>query len=214
MLRDLAHASGASLLTAWHSRFAPAIIPARQWLSVRRLQRVRINWREDVRVWHPGQAWIWEPGGFGVFDPGINALSIATTILPTPIILREAVLRIPENCNTPVSAELALSDANGIDISASFDFLQAGPPTWEIVVEAVHGRLHLLDGGSRLVLDGEEIELGANHEYPALYAHFAQLIDIHESDVDLEPMRLVAEALRRGRREAVPPFQERPSDRN
>jgi len=113
-----------------------------------------------------------------------------------------------------VSAELALSDANGIDISASFDFLQAGPPTWEIVVEAVHGRLHLLDGGSRLVLDGEEIELGANHEYPALYAHFAQLIDIHESDVDLEPMRLVAEALRRGRREAVPPFQERPSDRN
>jgi len=33
-----------------------------------------IEWKEDVRVWHPGQAWIWEPGGLGVFDPGINAL--------------------------------------------------------------------------------------------------------------------------------------------
>jgi D-galactose 1-dehydrogenase len=43
---------------------------------------VNVIWREDVRVWHPGQDWIWQPGGLGVFDPGINALSIITHILP------------------------------------------------------------------------------------------------------------------------------------
>ena len=46
-----------------------------------------IAWKEDVRRWHPGQAWIWQPGGFGVFDPGINALSILTEILPGPFLL-------------------------------------------------------------------------------------------------------------------------------
>jgi hypothetical protein len=52
---------------------------------------VRIEWREDVRVWHPGQTWIWEPGGFGVSDPGINALSVATRILPRPFFLTNAI---------------------------------------------------------------------------------------------------------------------------
>jgi D-galactose 1-dehydrogenase len=67
---------GATLFAAWHSCFAAGVAPARAWLAERRIEKVSIIWREDVRVWHPGQAWIWEPGGLGVFDPGINALSI------------------------------------------------------------------------------------------------------------------------------------------
>ena len=51
------------------------------WLAGRTIRRVECTWKEDVRVWHPGQAWIWEPG-IGVFDPGINALSVLTRILP------------------------------------------------------------------------------------------------------------------------------------
>ena len=46
------------------------------------VRSAHISWKEDVRRWHPGQAWIWQPAGFGVFDPGINALSILTEILP------------------------------------------------------------------------------------------------------------------------------------
>ena len=42
---------------------------------------MRIDWRESVRKWHPGQEWVWEPGGFGVCDPGINAMSIFTEIM-------------------------------------------------------------------------------------------------------------------------------------
>src|SRR5687768_13331473 len=69
-LIDQAGAQGISGLFAWHSRFAPGVEIARDWLASRTLESVHIDWKEDVRKWHPGQAWIWQPGGLGVFDPG------------------------------------------------------------------------------------------------------------------------------------------------
>jgi D-galactose 1-dehydrogenase len=210
-LRALAEDSGRTLFCAWHSRFAPAVQPAREWLSSRALRRVRIDWREDVRVWHPGQAWIWEPGGFGVFDPGINALSIATKILPKPFFLRDALLRFPGNCDTPMSAELSFSDADNIDITASFDFLQTGPQTWEIEVEADDGHLLVSEGGDRLMLDGAEVTLSPEAEYDALYTRFAELVEAARSEVDVVPMQLVADAFLHGRREEAPAFLDRPA---
>jgi len=205
-LRRLAESSGRTLFCAWHSRFAPAVAPAREWLAARRLRRVRIDWREDVRVWHPNQEWIWQPGGFGVFDPGINALSVALEILPQPPFLREAVLRLPSDCATPISAELSLSDARDTKITASFDFLPPGPPAWTIEIETDDGHLLLADGGSRLTLDGTEIPLGPNREYPALYAHFGQLVAANRSDADVGPLSIVADAFMRGRQRAAAPF--------
>ena len=116
---------GLTLFAGWHSRFAPAVEPARLWLAERRLRKVRIDWREDVRRWHPGQAWVWQAGGLGVFDPGINALSIATAILPRPFFLTQAELRFPGNCDAPVAADLNFRDETGLSIEAGFDWLQA-----------------------------------------------------------------------------------------
>ncbi|MBE7245568.1 MAG: Gfo/Idh/MocA family oxidoreductase, partial [Actinomycetospora chiangmaiensis] len=96
LLTEAARRRGVSLFASWHSRFAPGVEPARRWLSTRRIRSVSIAWMEDVRHWHPGQDWIWEAGGMGVFDPGINALSIATHILP-PFFLTGATLEVPEN---------------------------------------------------------------------------------------------------------------------
>ena len=96
-LRERADKVGVTLFASWHSRFAAGVAPARAWLAERKIEKVSIVWREDVRVWHPGQAWIWEPGGLGVFDPGINALSILTHILPRPVFLKAATLSLPEN---------------------------------------------------------------------------------------------------------------------
>ena len=79
----------------------------------RRSARSRSSWHEDVRKWHPGQEWIWAPGGFGVFDPGINALSIATRILPSRLFVREAVLSFPENRQTPIAARIAFEGEAG-----------------------------------------------------------------------------------------------------
>ncbi len=61
--------TGRTLFATWHSRFAPAVEPARAFLAGRRIKSVVVTWKENVRVWHPGQAWIWEPGGFGCSIP-------------------------------------------------------------------------------------------------------------------------------------------------
>ena len=104
-LTRLSDAAGTTLFAAWHSRFAPAVHDARAWLTERRINHVEITWKEDVRRWHPGQQWIWEPGGLGVFDPGINALSIATRILPRHFYLHDGTLDFPANRAAPIAAE-------------------------------------------------------------------------------------------------------------
>src|SRR5207342_3433755 len=107
-LVDLATEAGLTIFAAWHSRFAAGVEPAREWLAGRRVLGARITWREDVRVWHPRQSWIWQRGGFGVFDPGINALSIATRILPDTIGLTDADLEFPANRDEPIAARLTM----------------------------------------------------------------------------------------------------------
>ena len=53
-----------------------------------------------------------------------------------------------------------------------------------------------------------KVRPGSDAEYPALYARFAQLIGSGASEVDTEPLRLVAEALHRGRTIRTEPFAE------
>jgi predicted dehydrogenase len=207
-LTRLADAAGTTLFAAWHSRYAPAVRDARLWLADRRVRRVEIVWKEDVRRWHPGQHWIWEPGGFGVFDPGINALSIATRILPRPFFLVDGTLQIPSNRSTPIAADLDMIDADGAPVQATFDFRQEGPQSWEIRAETDSGILVLSAGGAKLSIGNLAREVGPEREYPELYARFARLIGERRSDVDAAPLRLVADAFMRCRQVAVAPFEE------
>ena len=48
-----------------------------------------------------------------MFDPGINALSIATRILPERLFVREATLLFPENRQTPIAARIAFDGSDG-----------------------------------------------------------------------------------------------------
>lgn len=195
-----------TLFATWHSRYAPAVEPARAWLATRRIKSVHINWKEDVRVWHPGQAWIWEPGGLGVFDPGINALSILTRILPQPVFVTAAELAFPANCQAPIAANLNLTDINGLPVTAEFDFRQTGPQSWDILVETDQGRMTLSDGGRRMAVDGKAIADAPDQEYRELYQRFVKLAASGTSDVDLAPLRLVADSFLLGKRTIVEPF--------
>jgi D-galactose 1-dehydrogenase len=203
-----ARQTGRTLFTAWHSRFAPAVEPARKFLADRQIKSVVVEWKEDVRVWHPGQAWIWEPGGLGVFDPGINALSILTRILPRPFFLTRSELSFPSNRAAPIAADLAFSDEAGTAIRAEFDWRQTGPQTWDIRVETDAGRLTLSAGGSRLVHDDRTLIDEKQAEYRAIYRRFVELIAGGASDVDLSPLVHVADAFLLGRRRDVEPFDE------
>lgn len=197
---------GLTLFATWHSRHAPAVEPARAFLAANRPLSVKIDWREDVRVWHPGQDWIFEAGGLGVFDPGINALSILTRILPRPVFLRSAGLAFPANRAAPIAAELDLADEAGLPIRAEFDFLQTGPQSWDMRIETEGGTLMLSAGGAKLDHDGRPLVDEAEAEYRALYRRFVELVGRRESDVDLAPLQLVADAFLLGQRRSVEAF--------
>ena len=206
-LVEIADRHRVTLFATWHSRAAAGVEPARDWLGARAIRIGHIHWKENVRVWHPGQKWIWKAGGFGVFDPGINALSIITRIMPREVVLKDAELFYPSNCETPIAANLTL-DAQGASIRAEFDFLQTGPQTWDIDIETDEGRLLLSRGGSMLHVNGNPIVVANDREYPRLYSEFELLIRERRSDVDIAPLRLVADAFLTGRRINVAPFNE------
>ena len=211
VLQTAAEEKGVSLFASWHSRFAPGVEPARTWLADREIGAVTVTWREDVRVWHPGQHWIWEPGGFGVFDPGINALSIITHILPRPIMVEEADLDVPENLAAPIAARVAFRDTAGVPVAIDLDFRQEGPQSWDITVETDAGTLTLSMGGDVLSLPADDAtrpDAGPHAEYAALYARFADLVRSGTSDVDVTPLRLVADAFLSGRQNRVAAFIE------
>ncbi|WP_322052713.1 Gfo/Idh/MocA family protein [Paraburkholderia bannensis] len=205
-LRELAKQHKRTLFATWHSRCASAVEPARAWLATRTLRAVHVRWKEDVRRWHPGQQWIWEPGGLGVFDPGINALSIVTRILPREVLLRGATLHVPSDCATPIAAELDCIDTDGVPVRAEFDWRHGPVEQWEIDVETTDGLLSISEGGKRLAINGEPVELGAEREYSALYERFHWLIAHGTEDVDVRPLRLVADAFLLGRHVEVEAF--------
>ena len=206
-LLEHAHSERRTLFAAWHSREAAGVDAARAWLSDKAIREVSITWKEDVRVWHPGQDWIFQEGGFGVFDPAINALSIATAILPGEWSVDTARLDIPSNCSAPIAGQVAMTQGGSVPVTLDMDFLQTGPQIWDIAVETDAGRLLLSEGGAVLRLPEDEVR-GTDKEYPRLYDRFAELVSAGESDVDCTPLALVESALSIGERREVSAFFE------
>ncbi|MBY5662107.1 Gfo/Idh/MocA family protein [Rhizobium leguminosarum] len=207
-LEALANKQGASLFASWHSRYAPGVEAAKAFLAATTIKSVHVIWKEDVRHWHPNQDWIWQAGGLGVFDPGINALSIVTHILPWPIFITEAVLEFPENRDAPIAADIHFRNADGLPVHAEFDWRQTGKQSWDIVAETAAGQMVLAEGGAKLLIDGALRFAEPEQEYPSLYRRFAEIIKAGRSDVDLAPLRHVADAFMLGKRKFVDAFHD------
>lgn len=205
-LAELARACRRTLFASWHSREAAGVEKARDWLADKRILSAQVTWKEDVRRWHPGQEWIFEAGGLGVFDPAINALSILTEILPLSVTLETATLAFPSNRDAPIAATLTLLHDGDAPIRVDLDFLQATDQCWSILVRTVAGDVRLDAGGAVLQIGAEPPEHGEDREYARLYARFAALIAAEKSEVDLRPLKLVADAFLLGRRVGAPPF--------
>lgn len=200
---------GVTALAGWHSRFAPGVESARNWMLARPIKSIQVRWKENVRQWHPGQRWIFEAGGMGVFDPGINALSILTRLLGGHALVRKAVLHVPSNCSAPIQAELEMVSERGVPIDSEFDFLQVGQQTWSIFVESAGGdtmALHL--GGRIMEVNGKVVLDEPEREYPAMYEHFLRLVAAGHSDVDFTPLQAVADAFLVGKLSSAEPYYE------
>jgi D-galactose 1-dehydrogenase len=207
-LKRVAASKGVSLFASWHSRYAPAVEKAKAFLAASPIRSVTVTWKEDVRHWHPNQAWIWEPGGLGVFDPGINALSIVTHILPAPVFLSKATLEFPENRDAPIAASLSFTNANNLDVEAEFDWRQTGKQSWDIEAQTDGGAMRLADGGARLFIDDKIAFEQPEQEYPDLYRRFADIIVAGQSDADISPLIHVADAFMLGKRRIVEAFHD------
>ena len=204
-LKELAAERGVSLFASWHSRYAPAVEFARTFLTSTTIRSVAINWKEDVRRWHPKQEWIWQPGGFGVFDPGINALSIATHILPK-MFITAATLDFPENRHAPIAAQIAFRTLDGVPVTANFDWRQTGPQSWDILAHTAAGSMLLSGGGAKLAIDGQIVHDEPEAEYPMLYRRFAEITRTGALDADVAPLQHVADAFMLGQRNVVEAF--------
>ena len=214
-LAALADDNSCCLYTTWHSRHAPSVELARAFLAAddAQIMRVDIAWKEDVTKWHPNQDWIWQAGGLGVFDPGINGLSILTHIVPEAFFVHRAELSFPSNKAAPIAANIDFRTASGIAIDGVFDWRISGDEQWNITVHTNKGVLSLSHGGSKLLLDGKPVKAsnGKAHsehvEYEAIYANFVNVVRQRQNMVDLQPLKLVADAFLLGHRKEVDAFE-------
>lgn len=207
-LEAVAKVKGRVLFATWHSIFNRAVEDARDLIAKAGLRSLHIEWREDVRKWHPGQDWVWEPGGFGVCDPGINALSIFCRILPFTPLVKSAELTYPANRQTPIAAKITFSDPKySVALSADFDWREQGDEKWHQSFVLGDGRkARLFKGGAALEVDGKTVTDVKMEEYERIYERFAVLLDKRQSDVEPAPLRLVADAMLVGKRLTTDPF--------
>jgi D-galactose 1-dehydrogenase len=210
-LASYAAARGKVIFATWHSQYNAAVEEAKKRLAGRKIRSLAIEWKEDVRRWHPGQEWIWDAGNFGVFDPGINALSILTKIMPAPVFVKSAELLYPANRDTPIAASLVMtslaSESADSRMTAEFDWRQEGDQSWNIDIATTDGAaLRLTHGGSKLFAGGALTLEAPMAEYEGIYRCFAELLDGRRSDMDGAPFQLVADAFLVGRRATAAPF--------
>jgi D-galactose 1-dehydrogenase len=204
-----ARRAGKVAFAAYHAQHNAAVKRAAERLAGKRVKRLQVDWKEDIRRWHPGQDWILAAGGFGIFDPEINALSVLARIMPQPVFIKEAELFFPANRQAPIAANLQLGTGFNSDemLRCAFDWRQTGPQTWMVEVETADGlTLKLSDGGARLEAPDEPAFVGPPDEYPDIYREFATLLDQSQSKVDAAPFQLVADAFMLGARTEVEPF--------
>jgi D-galactose 1-dehydrogenase len=202
---------GRVIFATWHSQYNQAVDEAKKRLAGKKIRALAIEWKEDVRRWHPGQEWIWDAGNFGVFDPGINALSIFSKIMPAPAFIKSAELIYPANRDTPIAASLTLTslaaESASSSIVAEFDWRQTGDQSWNIDIATGDGTaLRLTHGGSKLFVDGALATEAPMAEYEGIYRHFAELLDSGRSAMDAAPFQLVADAFLVGRRTTTKAF--------
>ena len=196
VMAAMARQHGCTLFTSWHAQANPATTQAAAIVHSEGLAEMDIMWREDVEQWHPGQQWIWQPGGFGVMDAGINALSIAVALCPDPIRVEKARFVMHSSGLQPISATLLARSGTQGRIEALFDWQYKAQPQWTIHVKTLAGSDILLEeGGARFLRNGNlqpqtPDPLG---EYRRLYAQFAALIHNGQSNIDVAPLRIVAD---------------------
>jgi D-galactose 1-dehydrogenase len=208
-LVELAARCGRVVYASWHSQCNRAVEAARLFLADKHLARLRVDWHEDFRRYHPDQDWIWQVDGLGVFDMAINALSVVSRLFAAPPFVKSAELHIAVNHAAPLAAMIrfgTLDGAGPLELHANWGHV--GPDQRELHITTRCGHeVALLDSGGSLVIDGQVTVQESREEYPMLYTRFAELVLSGQSEADLTPLQMTLDALALGKRVALPRFE-------
>lgn len=192
-LFDAAQNASVTIFASWHSKFAPMVAMAREWVSENECDHFQVVWNENVIKWHPGQKWVSESGGFGILDTGINAFSILNAIFDLDFFFEKVSFKRPLNWETPISASFQMRSTTGLVGEVNFDWLVPGSDIWEIRFFSKSNKMVLSQGGHKMFINDAPVsaQLPENGEYTALYNHFSHLIRNRLSDFDTAPLRFV-----------------------
>lgn len=192
-LFDAAQKAGATIFASWHSKFAPMVDRAREWVDQNGCDHFQVVWNENVLKWHPGQEWVSKSGGFGVLDPGINALSILKAIFDFDFDFEKVAFYRPSNWETPIAASFEMKTATGLVGKVNFDWLTSDTDVWEIHFSSGSDKMVLSQGGHKMFVNNAPVDtqLPQTGEYTALYNHFSKLVRNRISDFDNAPLQFV-----------------------
>jgi D-galactose 1-dehydrogenase len=190
---DAAQNAGVTIFASWHSKFAPMVNMAREWVDENGCDYFQVVWNENVLKWHPGQKWVSQSGGFGVLDPGVNALSIIDVVFDANFSFEEIIFHRPSNWETPIAASFQMRAQSDLVGEVNFDWLTSREDIWEIRFFSGSSKMVLSHGGHKMTVDDAPVgaELPQTGEYTALYNYFANLLRNKTSDFDTAPLRFV-----------------------
>jgi L-arabinose 1- dehydrogenase len=225
-LLEMAKQKKVTVFTAYHSTVPPGITYIQEWIQQNRssITKINIEWKENVRKWHPNQQWVTTREGMGVLDILFNPLSLLVYVLPHgPPQFVSANLTRPSNWQSPISGRVyMLSSASPgqkpISIQAEFawDYEPSITTTdpeeiWNIAFEATRtispemsSTIVIKDGGAQVYIDNNRVttqptaEYRIGPEYVHLYSRFVNLIQRGESYVDGTTPYLINEILEKG----------------
>ena len=226
-LLEIAKEKNVTVFTAYHSTVPPGIPYIQEWVQQNHssITKIKIEWKENVRKWHPNQQWVTTRDGLGVLDILFNPISLLVYVLPNgPPQFVSANLIRPSNWQSPISGTVSMlstSSTTGqrsIPIGAEFawDYEPSLTKTdpeeiWDISFEATTTTsskittMVIKDGGAQVYIDDDRVttEPTADYmigpEYVNLYSRFVHLIQQGESYVDGKTPSLIHEIMEQGK---------------
>ncbi|MEO1745976.1 MAG: gfo/Idh/MocA family oxidoreductase, partial [Pseudomonadota bacterium] len=96
----------------------------------------------------------------------------------------------------------------GTEMQARFDWREEGDEVWQMAFETDAGTALLSGGGAVFSVNGEKLHEEPENEYFQLYDRFNTLVHRGESDVDLRPLTLVADAFMLAERRQTDAFHD------
>ena len=178
--------AGLVLFMAFHARYHQVVEAARSALRGQTVERVCIEYRENVHAYHAVDKWVFLPhlaGGGVLMDSGVNALSILNVVAPSTLAgpIDSAKLSYVPSIAVEVGASVSWRFADGSGFGElEMDWRWEGPESRRLtVVTSEHEYVldlvqeQLFEDGAELFDGSDRRQVDQHAEYRGVYRDFA-----------------------------------------